>query len=291
MGKDKAHSPVVRNWDDRILCLGPARSTDCTRTHFRGGSGGRYSGTAGRGVSPPWSASFRKSDQGEWKIEADAEPVETTDAQYRFEMAVPARKTIEFVVAEKCTEDQQVDLKTVELQVLEGLTRRTDLPEDVLDIIKQVRQLRVGIADLASKLKLHKQLLADITNEQSRIRHNMSSLTHEKNMYRRYVAKLTKQEDNFDKGREVIWQARVKLAEMRRELAKYFPSSKDDSDGVSPFDPFGIGPPEVDADPFGDTAGLRRGQTRDSGFRPNFSPWTRPPRPAATPTPGMSPRS
>ncbi len=195
----------------------------------------------------------QQRDQGQWRLGDDANPIESTDARYRFEVDVPAKQTVEFVVAEECTEDQQFDLKTIDAQVLEGLTRRDDLPENVLSIIKRVHGLRVGIADLEAKLDLQRQLLADITNEQSRIRSNMSHLGRESDLYRRYLAKLTAQEDNFDKGRKVVWQTRVELAEMRRELAKFFPSS-DRDDGIDALDPFGIGPPQDHVRPFGSTS-------------------------------------
>jgi hypothetical protein len=194
-------------------------------------------------------------DQGEWRISDDAEPIESTDQRYRFQVAVPAGQTIEFVAAEESSEEQQFDLKTIDMLALEGLTRRDELPENVLDIIRRVHELRVGIADLDAKLDLQRKLLADVTAEQSRIRGNMSQLSHDSDLYRRYLDKLTAQENNFDKGRAVIWQTRVELAELRRELAKFFPSS-DNDDEIDLLDPFDVRPATDHTDPFGGTNGV-----------------------------------
>ncbi len=192
-------------------------------------------------------------DGNDWALEDRKQPAEKTDDMYRFELVVPANETVELIVAEQSKDEQQYDLKAVELKTLEGLSRREDLPDDVLKTIRQVRQLRVGIADQEARLKVQQQLLSDIKDEQSRIRSNMSALGHDSDLYRRYVTKLTAQEDHFDKQLGAIAQTRVRYTEMRRELAKFFPSSADDEAGADPFevgDPFGTGE-ESGADPFG----------------------------------------
>jgi hypothetical protein len=193
-------------------------------------------------------------EDGDWTLKDETQPAEKTDDTYRFELDLPAQKTVEFVVAEESTDQQQWNLKTIDLKTLEGLSRRKDLPDGILTTIRKVRDLRVGIDDLEAKLKVQQQLLSDIKSEQSRIRSNMSALGRDSDLYRRYVAKLTKQEDNFDKALAVIAGARVQFSQMRRELAKFFPSSSEDNATPSPFDapdPFGNGGDNPDADPFG----------------------------------------
>jgi hypothetical protein len=186
---------------------------------------------------------------GDWDLKDDKQPAEKTDAMYRFEVDVPAKKTIEFVVAEKSSDEQQFDLKTVDVKTLEALSRRQDLPKAVSDTIQQVRHLRMSIADLEAKLKLQQQLLTDIKSEQSRIRSNMSPLDRDSELYRRYVTKLTSQEDKFDSAIEAIAQTRVKYSEIKRQLAKFFSSSEDDAETPDGGDPFGGN--NADGDPFG----------------------------------------
>ncbi|MCH7726173.1 MAG: hypothetical protein IH991_06805 [Planctomycetes bacterium] len=186
-------------------------------------------------------------DSKDWTLHADSKPAEKTDDLYRFELAIPAEKTVAFVVAEQNSDEQQFDLKKIDLKTLEGLSRRKDIPEDIMKTILQVRHLRVGLADLAAKLQLEQKLLSDIKIEQSRIRSNMSALNRDADLYRRYVTKLTKQEDNFDKAVQVIAQTRIKHSQMRRELEKFFPCSKDDKvdvpiEAAAVKDPFGNGP-------------------------------------------------
>ena len=177
-------------------------------------------------------------NNGDWDLKDNKQPAETTDAMYRFEVDVPAKKTIEFVVVEKSSDKQQFDLKTIDVKTLEAISRRQDLPAAVSDTIQQVRRLRISIADLEAQLKLQQQLLTDIQGEQSRIRSNMSPLDRDSELYRRYVTKLTSQEDRFDGALQAIAQTRVKYSEIKRQLAKFFPSSEDDAeipDGGNPF--------------------------------------------------------
>jgi chromosome segregation ATPase len=145
------------------------------------------------------------------------------------------------------SDQQAFDLKNIELKELEGLARRQDLPAEVTETIRQVRQLRLGIADLEAQLRLQDQLLSDIKAEQSRIRSNMSPLNHDSELYRRYVAKLTAQEDRFDDALQAIAQSRVKLAEFKGELAKFFPSSQDAQNGEPDDDASAAGEDPFDA--------------------------------------------
>jgi hypothetical protein len=191
-------------------------------------------------------------DNGDWDLRQDQKPAEKTDSKYRFEIDVPAQKTIEFVVVEQDSDRQQYDLKNIDAKSLEALARRLDLPAEVTATIHQVRRLRVGIADLEAKLRLQNQLLADIKAEQSRIRGNMAPLNRDSDLYRRYVTKLTTQEDRFDEALQAIAQSRVELTGLSRELAKFFPSSDDDPKSQVDDNPMGPG-----QDPFGD------GQTTD----------------------------
>jgi hypothetical protein len=194
-------------------------------------------------------------DNGDWELRKDQKPAEKTDSMYRFEFEVPAQKTTEFIVTEQNTDEQQFDLKNMEVKEMEALARRKDLPEQVIGTIQTVRRLRIGIADLEAKLALQNQLLADIKAEQSRIRGNMSPLNRDSELYRRYVTKLTAQEDRFDDALQAIAQSRVRLTELTRELAKYFPSSDQNDKGQPGDNPFGAG-----ENPFGD------GQSDDDPF-------------------------
>ncbi len=191
-------------------------------------------------------------NNGDWDLKDDKQPAEKTDTMYRFEVNVPAEKTIEFVVAETSSDEQQFDLKTVDVKTLEALSRRQDLPEAVADTIQQVQRLRTSMADLEAKLKLQQQLLSDIKSEQSRIRSNMSPLDRDSELYRRYVTKLTNQEDKFDGVLQAIAQTRVTFSELKRQLAKFFPSSEAEDDAELPggdANPFGS--EDFGEDPFG----------------------------------------
>lgn len=189
-------------------------------------------------------------DDGGWKLHKEEQPQETTDSHYRFEVAVPAGKTVEVNVKEQRTDEERYDLKVIDAKKLEELASRRDFSETVRSTIKNVRELRNGIAGLEAKLKLQQQLLSDIAKEQSRIRSNMSSLDRDSDLYRRYVTKLTGQEDKFDAARDTIVRTRTELSKMRLELSRFFPSSdkvdKEDADD----NPFGDDDDST-ADPFG----------------------------------------
>ena len=105
---------------------------------------------------------------------------------------------------------------------------RVDLP------VNAVRLRHDNNSHAACVVGLNASGSADISAEQSRIRSNMSALGRDAKLYQRYVGKLTVQEDHFDRGLKAISQTRTKCAEMQRELAKYFPSSKDDKADIDP---------------------------------------------------------
>jgi hypothetical protein len=176
-----------------------------------------------------------------WSLEDEDLPAEKTDRVYRFDLAIPAGQTVEFVVTERNTDEEKFHLKSIELKTLAGIARRGDLPEQVSRIVNQIRELRVGIADLEEYLKLQTQLLADVEAEQSRIRSNMRTLQYDSELYRHYVTKMTLQEKNFDRARQVISRTRTKLSEKGRELAKFFPSTGDAKAPSEAFDPFAEG--------------------------------------------------
>jgi len=177
-----------------------------------------------------------------WKLADDQTPSETTDSHYRFEVKVPAGKTVETVIVEQQTQHEQLNLMTIDDEALKRLAHRTDLPANVLAVVNQVRQLRVSIAELESALKLEQQLLADIGAEQARIRGNMSTLGKDSELFKRYVEKLTAQEDKFDAARDKLVQLRTDLATKRWQLAQLFSSSDKAApatDGAGAEDPFG----------------------------------------------------
>ncbi len=161
-----------------------------------------------------------------WDLKNWIDPAETTDEYYRFEVTARGAKSGEFVVIEHTTSTEKHDLVTLDLRSLENLLESKHLPADIKTVVREVRDLRLAMQNLASNLRVKQNELNDIIKEQNRIRGNMGPIERNSDLYRRYVEKFTKQEDEYDRTQQAVKELRREFEKTRLQLDQFFPSSK-----------------------------------------------------------------
>ncbi len=130
--------------------------------------------------------------------------VEKTATEYRFPVAVPANKSVEYKVVSEHTISQTIALLDMNFDLLVSYARNTKASPKLQASLQDLVAKRRAITDLQTKRAVFETELKTIEAEQNRIRQNMAQLDRTSDLYKQYVAKLTAQEMRFDELRTQI---------------------------------------------------------------------------------------
>ncbi len=157
----------------------------------------------------------------DWALVDTPEPEERTERFVRFKLAVPARKTVNFVVKER---GEQVEVQGIEGADPKSLrvwlrSRRTPVSE--LQRFEPVLAIADEMAAVMSEGARLQEERAAIVEGQERLRENLEVLgesAREKALRDRYVDELTKGEDQLVVLAERLEQGRAAAAALREKL-------------------------------------------------------------------------
>ena len=150
-----------------------------------------------------------------WKLVDSPKPVETTSALYRFQTAVPAKKTATLTVKEELVRSETVAMLSTDIGQLLTYSRTGEIPQNVRDAIAKAIQLKQAVIDLDRQIADHTSQINDITQEQTRIRENMRTVDRTTQYYTRLLTKLNEQETSI----EQLQRERTSL-QTRRDTAR-----------------------------------------------------------------------
>ena len=159
-----------------------------------------------------------------WKLETPEEPTETTESQYRFEVAVAAGQEQAFKVNETRTYHQHYRLVDHNINQLTVWSNNGELDEDLRKAIAKAASLKSKEQQLRQQAQDQRNQTGTITQEQRRVRDNMARVNRDSQLYQRYVTKLTEQEDKLEALQTKAFELDNQANAVRDELAAYLKS-------------------------------------------------------------------
>ena len=147
-----------------------------------------------------------------------AKPAETASDVYRFELKVPAGKTVTQAVTEERVLNEQIQLASSNDDQIRFFLNATVAGPKVKEGLKQALDLRYALAKTQrDRAELERQL-KDVTDDQVRMRANLKEMPPTAAAYKRYLDKFDQQETQIEK-----FQADIKkLQDQEHQQQKEF---------------------------------------------------------------------
>jgi len=153
----------------------------------------------------------------EFSLVGPASFLERTAEAYRFEITVPAGKTVNFDVVEERLVDQKVVLTDADDQTVLRYLSGTAITADVKAALEKARDLKAKLhATLREKARTERQLKV-IVDDQARLRANLERVPAGTEAYQRYLKKFDEQEVEIEKLQDAI--KRLVTAEFEQRQA------------------------------------------------------------------------
>jgi hypothetical protein len=153
-----------------------------------------------------------------WKLVEPKKPGEQSRDVYRFEVTVPAGKTVQQAVVEEQVRHKQVVLSSGEDGLVKVYLASPVVSPKVKEALRQAVALRDKVAAARRDLGHVEGQLKAITDDQKRLRENIERLPKESDAYKRYLRKFDTQETQIEKLQAQIQQ---KQEERRKRQAEY----------------------------------------------------------------------
>lgn len=159
-----------------------------------------------------------------WKLIEPDKPEETTEALYRFQGKIAARKATRLTVREELVRDETVSLLASDPGQLTFYSRSGEFPKAVREALVKAAQLRQAIAETDRQIGRRTTSMEEIGREQERIRQNLSSVSTDSQYHGRLVAKLNEQETAIEKLQAEREELQARREGQQRELEQYLAS-------------------------------------------------------------------
>ena len=159
--------------------------------------------------------------RNEWRLVEPAKPSEQSRDVYRFEMKVPAGKSVEQQVVEEQMRRTQLALATTDDRVVRVfLASRVTAPKVKESLQKAVDLRNQEAATKRELAHLEKQLKA-INDDQVRLRANIEKLPPTSAAYKRSLEKIDRQEPQIEKLQEQIQKKQEEEKKQRQDYEDY----------------------------------------------------------------------
>lgn len=158
---------------------------------------------------------------GDWKLHETPAALETTDQLYRFKLAVPAQKKVEFKVTERIVRSEGVGLVDAEAEQIGFWLQSTEIKPAVKDALGKVRAQAEGIAAANRARNEAQAQIRAIAEDQERIRRNVGSVDRGSEYAKRLLAKLNEQETKLDQLRSQDEQLAADITAKRAAMAAF----------------------------------------------------------------------
>lgn len=162
-----------------------------------------------------------------FELENTPDPVERTDSFLRFRFDVPAKQTMEFVVTEKGSEYETLQVTTADVETFGVWLKSGYIDERTHASLAEIAALVTEIGALGRQIETHEAAIKQIFENQGRLRENLKALgsgADEKRLRERYVSELAGEEDRIAALRKAIEQLgdarKAKEAEVRTKISQ-----------------------------------------------------------------------
>ena len=150
-----------------------------------------------------------------------AKPAETASDVYRFEVKVPAGKTVAQAVTEEKVVNQQVQLTNSNDDQMRFFLNSTVSSQKVKDGLKEALDLRHTLALTQRAIGDKQRELKDITDDQARLRANLKEMPPTAAAYKRYLDKFDAQETQIEKLQDDIKAMQGTESQQRKEFEDF----------------------------------------------------------------------
>jgi hypothetical protein len=148
---------------------------------------------------------------GSFELVDTPEPIETTEALYRFEDRVAGGESSKLTVTEERTYGETVAILNCDLGQLLRYSRSGEIPRKVRDALAEIARRRQALVAVERQIAEREQRIRAITEEQKRIRDNMRTVERNSKYYARLLDKLNAQESAIEKNQ-------LEMDDLRNEL-------------------------------------------------------------------------
>lgn len=155
---------------------------------------------------------------GGWKLVEPAHAMESTDAPYRFEEALPADSVKTLTVQEELVDSQGIAILPMDVGQIESYLKMGAIPDEVKKSLQGVAKLKYASTDTDRQIQDRQQTINEITQEQSRIRENMKAVSAASDYYKRLEKELDSQETQIQELKSQLKELKLKQDQQRKEL-------------------------------------------------------------------------
>ena len=149
------------------------------------------------------------------------EPGERTRDLYRFEVKVPAGKTVTFNVVEERTVVQEVTLTNADDQTILRYVSGTAASGALKDALARALALKGKLEATRRKIAQAERQLKAIVEDQARLRANLERVPPTSAAYKRYLKKFDEQETEIEKLQDAIKKLQATEHEQRQAYEDY----------------------------------------------------------------------
>ena len=152
-----------------------------------------------------------------------------TPTHYRFRVNVPGRdgqkngSSLLTVVQQRMV-DERIAITNLNIDTIIWYTRQRQASPEMIAALQRVVEMKEQIANLSQRMARTQEQLNEITQDQARTRENMKVLPQSNPLYNDYVTKWQQQEEQIDKLREDLKNARAELDKAQQALNAYLQS-------------------------------------------------------------------
>jgi hypothetical protein len=155
-----------------------------------------------------------------WKLIEPEKPMETTRDLHRFEIKVPAGKSVTQRVIEEFTHVDHIAINNSNDDTIRLFLNSAVSNDEAKKALKEVLDRRAKLSDTQRELAAVQAQLKDITEDQGRLRANLDKVPATSAAYKRYLEKFDKQEPVIEKFQEEIKKMNEIIKTLQKELEK-----------------------------------------------------------------------
>jgi hypothetical protein len=148
-------------------------------------------------------------------------PVETARDFYRFEVKVPAGKTVSKSVTEERDVHQSILLTNIDDNQLRYYISQSVASEALKNALAKAMALRGELSRTQQQIAAKVQQLSSINEDQARLRANMKDMPQTAAAYKRYLEKFDSQETQIEKIQAEVKELRATEQKQRREFEDF----------------------------------------------------------------------
>lgn len=156
-----------------------------------------------------------------WKLVKTAQPVETTNNLYRFELTLPAGQQATLPVQEEFVQLEAIGILPMDFGVLDIYQKNGAISKEVREALGKAIGMKQRLVELQRQIHEREQNVARINQEQERLRENLKTVQQQGDYRTRLLKKLDEQETTIEKLNTERNDLQEKFEQQQKELEDY----------------------------------------------------------------------